>query len=41
MAINISRSLAHSLEILLLYDFGHLAFTVADISRKLGYSQSG
>lgn len=38
--MNISRSVAHSLEILLLYDFGHPTFTVAEISRKLGYSQS-
>jgi len=38
MAIN--QSLAHGLEILLLYDTSHVVFTVSEISKKLGYSQS-
>jgi len=38
MAIN--QSLAHGLNVLLLYDWNRTSFTVAEISRRLGYSQS-
>ena len=40
MKMNITPSLAHGLEILLLYDTSHVVFTVSEISKKLGYSQS-
>jgi len=35
-----NQSLAHGLKILLLFDTGTPAFTVAEISRRLGYSES-
>ena len=38
--MTISQSLAHGLNILLLYDISHPVFTVSEISKKLGYSQS-
>ena len=38
--MSINQSLAHSLDILLLYDFDRPVFTVAEISKRLGYSQS-
>ena len=38
--MTINQSLAHGLEILLLYDTSHVVFTVSEISKKLGYSQS-
>jgi len=38
--MTINRSLAHGLNILLLYDTPKLSFTVSEISRQLGYSQS-
>ena len=40
MTISINQSLAHGLEILLLYDASSPFFTVSEISRQLGYSQS-
>ena len=40
MTISINQSLAHGLEILLLYDTMTPFFTVAEISRRLVYSQS-
>jgi DNA-binding IclR family transcriptional regulator len=36
----INRSLAHGLDILLLYDTSCPSYTVSEISKKLGYSQS-
>ena len=36
----INKSLAHGLDILVLYDTSKLLFTVAEISKRLGYSQS-
>lgn len=38
--MSINQSLAHGLEILLLYDSTTPFFTVAEISRRIGYSQS-
>lgn len=38
--MSLNQSLAHSLDILLLYDFDRPVFTVAEISKRLGYSQS-
>lgn len=38
--MTINRSLAHGLEILLLYDSSTLLFAVAEIAKRLGYSQS-
>ncbi len=38
--MTINQSLAHGLDILLLYDTSHPIFTVAEISKRLGYSQS-
>ena len=38
--MTINQSLAHGLEILLLYDTSHPVFTVAQISGRFGYSQS-
>ena len=38
--MTINQSLAHGLEILLLYDTSQSLFTVSEISKKLGYSQS-
>jgi len=38
--MTINQSLAHGLEILLLYDPSHPLFSVAEISKRLGYSQS-
>lgn len=38
--MNINQSLAHGLNIFLLFDSSHRAFTVAEISRRLKYSQS-
>jgi len=38
--MNITQSLAHGLDILLLYDASTQFFTVAEISKRLGYSQS-
>ncbi len=38
--MSINQSLAHSLDILLLYDFDSPVFTVAEICKRLGYSQS-
>ena len=40
MTITINQSLAHGLDILLLYDTSCSVFTVAEISKKLKYSQS-
>lgn len=40
MATSINQSLAHGLDILLMYDTSRSAFTVAEISKKLNYSQS-
>jgi DNA-binding IclR family transcriptional regulator len=40
MTISINQSLAHGLDILLLYDTSTPLFTVAEISKRLGYSQS-
>jgi DNA-binding IclR family transcriptional regulator len=40
MAITINRSLAHGLNILLLYDESKLSFAVSEMSKQLGYSQS-
>lgn len=38
--MTINRSLTHGLNILLLYDASKLSFTVSEISKQLGYSQS-
>ncbi len=40
MTTSINQSLAHGLNVLLLYDTSTSLFTVANISKKLGYSQS-
>jgi DNA-binding IclR family transcriptional regulator len=40
MTMTINQSLAHGLDILLLYDTSCSVFTVAEISKKLKYSQS-
>ncbi|MEW6377386.1 MAG: IclR family transcriptional regulator [Thermodesulfobacteriota bacterium] len=40
MTMIINRSLAHGLDILLLYNTSHPTYTVSEISKKLGYSQS-
>ncbi len=40
MTMKINRSVAHSLEVLLLYDFSQPVFTVSEMSKKLGYTQS-
>jgi DNA-binding IclR family transcriptional regulator len=38
--MSITQSLAHGLEVLLLFEIGHPSLTVAQISKSLGYSQS-
>jgi DNA-binding IclR family transcriptional regulator len=38
--MTINRSLAHGLNILLLYDASNLSFAISEISRRLKYSQS-
>jgi IclR family KDG regulon transcriptional repressor len=38
--MSINQSLAHGLNVLLLYDADHPSFTVADISQRLKYTQS-
>lgn len=38
--MTINQSLSHGLEVLLLYDMNCPSFTVAEISKRLGYSQS-
>ena len=40
MTTIINQSLAHGLEVLLLFDKSHPGFTVPEISERLGYSQS-
>jgi IclR family KDG regulon transcriptional repressor len=40
MTMAINQSLAHGLNVLLLYDADHLSVTVADISKRLEYTQS-
>lgn len=40
MTTAINQSLAHGLDILLLYETSTLFFTVSEISKRLGYSQS-
>lgn len=40
MTMSINQSLAHGLEVLLLYDTSTLLLTVNEISRRLGYTQS-
>lgn len=40
MTMSINQSLAHGLNILLLYDIHNSLFTVSEISKYLGYSQS-
>ena len=40
ITMTINQSLAHGLDILLLYDTSHPIFTVAEISKRLGYGQS-
>jgi IclR family KDG regulon transcriptional repressor len=40
MTMAINQSLAHGLNVLLLYDVDHLSLTVAEISKRLKYSQS-
>ena len=40
LAMTINQSLAHGLDILLLFDTSSPAFTVAEISKRLGFSQS-
>jgi DNA-binding IclR family transcriptional regulator len=40
MTMSINRSLAHGLEILLLFDTSQPVFTVSEISKRLRYSQS-
>jgi DNA-binding IclR family transcriptional regulator len=40
MTMAINQSLAHGLNVLLLYDSEHPSFTVADISKRLRYTQS-
>jgi DNA-binding IclR family transcriptional regulator len=38
--MTINQSLAHGLEILFLYDTSHQVYTVTEVSKLLGYSQS-
>jgi hypothetical protein len=38
--MSINQSLAHGLDILLLFDTIHLSFMVAEMSKRLKYSQS-
>ena len=40
MTMSINQSLAHGLDLLLLYDISQPLFTVSEISKKLGFSQS-
>jgi DNA-binding IclR family transcriptional regulator len=40
MTISINQSLAHGLDLLLLYDISQPLFTVSEFSKKLGFSQS-